>query len=439
MSANPAPRPCGDQWKDIGYVLEWRKGRQKDLEEKWRKNFPALLSGISLAAEPGRKLPPAAVQLVQWESESLLHRANRLESAASGQKQNASIKNSRSKHQVPDLLARDGAGWIVAPAAQRASAGKLEKAKAMYKSGLEKKAQRELACGVIGGEVSCKTGHSFRVSYECGNRYCVTCGPRGAVRLFAKHADKLLFVTTRLMLCGAEDCAECSKAIEEKRAPHWPPAPGVRPKMVVAKLDFTLRNTGERPGPEMMRELNTYIKRFCRAIERRFKIRRKDYGLAYCDELGGNNSNAHAHGIYVGPWLPQDKEKKQLSQLWNEITGGSFILSIKYARNFSEALFHAIKYPAKFAERSTPKRLAELERIFHKVRRFHTLAAFYAPEAPESEKPPVRRCPLCSEPMSEPVRWETLVELERRGLRDLSMVEKQMKQTPALGSVSLPP
>jgi hypothetical protein len=137
----------------------------------------------------------------------------------------------------------------------------------------------------------------------------------------------------------------------------------------------------------------------------------------------GNNNNPHAHAIYVGPWLPQ--KKKELSALWHEITGDSFILSIKYAEDFGRALYHAVKYPAKFAERSSPERLADLEIVFHRVRRFHTLAAFYAPEAPEPEAPPSWDCPVCHSPLSEPRGFEGVQELRARGLRDLAQVRAE--------------
>lgn len=439
MSSQPG-YPTGDQWKDVGFVSAWREGRRKKLQDKWREKFPSLLMGVPLAAVPGIRLPPEVVELMQWENESLTHRAQRIESTEKVKK--PKLKNgSRSRHQVPTFIAKDEAGWILAPAVARATAGKIEKAKSMYEQGLEKKAQREIACGVLGGEVVCRTGHAFRVSYECGNRYCVSCGPRGANKLFAKHHDRLLFVATRLLLCGQEDCLECSQAIEQKRLPHWPPPKGKRPRFVCAQIDFTLRHDGSMPVPERMRELNVFIKKFCRAIEKRFGINRREYGLAYCDELGGNNSNPHAHGIYVGPWLPQ--EKKQLSALWEEITKGSFILSIKYAEQFSRALYHAVKYPAKFAERSTPARLADLEVIFHRVRRFHTLAAFYAPEVPEdpeADAPQKRKCPVCFEQLSEPCRWETIAELSRRGLPDLRTAERDSTRARALiDPVALPP
>jgi hypothetical protein len=423
------PLPQGDQWKDPRYVEAWRNSHKKKIEQKWAERLryePFLLNPKQQAREA-----------TQGEYESLGKRAERLEPGAKKKARSAD----QARHQVPAMIAYDRE-WIIHPAVRWASNDKLTKSQSMYRNGLEKKAQREIACGLLGGEIECRSGHKFSSAYRCGNRYCTTCAPIDGKKLFARQADRLLFVATRLMLCGVDECAECSKAIEEKRLPHWPPPPKpARPRIVCAKLDFTLKHNPAdgMPAPERMRELNSMIKKFCRAIERRFRISRKEYGLAYCDELGGNNSNPHAHGIYVGPWLPQSKEQKELSNLWREITGGeSFILSIKFARNFSEALFHAIKYPAKFATRSSPKRLAELETVFHRVRRFHTLAAFYAPEAPEKEKPQVKRCPICDDFLTEPRGWVELRTLAARGLREIEGVRAELKKSEALGDRSPP-
>ena len=99
-------------------------------------------------------------------------------------------------------------------------------------------------------------------------------------------------------------------------------------------------------------------------------------------------------------------------------------MSLKYADSFSEALYHAVKYPAKFAERSSPRRLAELEIIFHRVRRFHTLAAFYNPDVPKPEKQ-FKRCPRCGGRMLEWFRFEGLSELRARGLRDVREAQRE--------------
>lgn len=425
--------PRGDaQWKDPAFVGRWKKSRRAELEKKWGSFHTPLLDGVPLAALPGEKLSAEVLEMVTWENESLSHRFHRLEEGIKRPKP----KNNRSHHAVPALIAKDGE-WFLTPIANRATAATLEQAKTMYEGGLDKKAQRQVACGILGGEVKCKTGHAFFVGYECGNRYCPDCGPRAARRLFAKQAPKILFASTRLFLCGVEDCKECNQAIENKTLPHWPPPRGIKPQKVCAKIDFTLRNTG-KVGPDLMRQLNVYIRRFFRAIEKRFGIERKDYGVAWCDELGAGNTNAHAHGIYVGPWLPQSKKGKELSALWSEITGGSFILSIKYARVWGQALYHALKYPAKFVNVSTPGRRADLEVIFHRVRRFHSLAAFYNPEHIAEVKPPKRNCPLCDAKLFNCGSWQSISTLKMRGLRNLSDVEKEVAKLRGMEGQSPP-
>jgi hypothetical protein len=419
--------PQGDQWKNPAFVQKWREARDQEFEErKWKQKV------CDQIFTPSPR--DVAINSMQGEFESLTARADRLEPGGTC----PAVDPQKEKHRVPTMLAFDG-GWIIHPIAQTAKPEKLTKSQRMYLDGLDKKAQREIACGLLGGIAPCGGGHKFFVHYECGNRYCTRCGPKGATKLFAKQHDRLLFVSQSLMLCGQEDCQECNQALTEKRLPHWPPPKGTRPRIVCAKIDFTLRHDlGEKklPAPERMRELNHLIKKFCRALEKRFGISRKEYGLAYCDELGGNNSNPHAHGVYVGPWLPQ--KQKELSALWHEITGDSFILSIKYAEDFTKALFHAVKYPAKFAERSSPERLADLEKVFHRVRRFHTLARFYAPEAPEPEAPPIKRCPICDSPLGEPRGWFVIADLKRGGLQDLDVVALQVQRDRGLGDRSPP-
>jgi hypothetical protein len=420
--------PEGDQWKDPRFLIEWKRTRREKIEKTWRREFNPLLIGVPLSSLPKAEVSSdeaIARQLIQFENESLIDRCHRLEG-----KEKKPKSNRGATYQVPMVLAFDRGQWLIHPCLKRATPDKLLKAKRMYEFGLEKKAQRELACGILGGEVHCKNGHSFLAPYECGNRYCTKCGPRGAQRMFARHLDKIRFAATRLMLCDKEECPECSLAIEEKRLPHWPPPRGLRPKMVCAKIDFTLKHDGTRPAPELMRKLNGFIKKFFRTLEKRYGLSRKDYGVAYCDELGGNNSNPHAHGIYVGPWLPQ--KNKELSAIWRETTGDSFIISIKYAEDLPRALHHAVKYPAKFAERSSPERLADLEIIFHRVRRFHCLAAFYAIESPEEDIVTTRKCPECGERLSQPSRWQTIEALLQKGLRDFEIVGIELAKARAL-------
>jgi hypothetical protein len=90
---------------------------------------------------------------------------------------------------------------------------------------------------------------------------------------------------------------------------------------------------------------------------------------------------------------------------------------------------HALKYSAKFVYRSTPERRAQLEKIFHRTRRVHALAAFYNPKPQLSANEPVTtqglRCPICNERVSEPSGWRPIAEFEDKGLQDIREVRRQ--------------
>jgi len=189
------------------------------------------------------------------------------------------------------------------------------------------------------------------------------------------------------------------------------------------------------PDKERIRALNNSIKKFCRAIERQLGIPRRGYGLAYCDEIGGHNTNVHAHAVYVGPWLPN--KKKELSHLWSKVTPDrSFIISIKRAKSLAAALAHATKYPAKFIAHSTPDRLAQLEKSHDRVRRFHLLGAFDKRLLPPEEKAQEekrkenfatgRACPSCGGLLSEPNGWRVLSDLSRQGLQELDQARREI-------------
>ena len=423
----------GIDWKNALAVEAWQHDRKNKFEvrsdgltaDQWTKRVIERVFARDGSYEVGP------------DYENIIERAHRDEGFARKPKP----QPKGPKFLVPAMMELCEGEWRYHPMLKRQVSGILEKSRALYTAGLTAKAVRQCACGIVGGKVICESGHEFFEAYDCELRYCPRCGPRLANVLFKKHEQRLLFVAQSLMLCGTENCAECNRAIENKELPHWPPPTGAKPRIVCAKLDFTVRSdeTGVMPAPERMRVLNRCIKKFARAIEKQFGIGRDRYGLAYCDELGGNNNNPHAHGIYVGPWLPNTK--KELAAIWEKVTEkefpGTFIISIKYARNFSEALYHAVKYPAKFAERSSPQRLAELEIIFHKVRRFHTLARFYNPDVPEVE-PEHRECPLCKldgfhSKLSAWVTLEGVLEMQRQGLRDLNEATKWARDKLANG------
>ncbi len=421
-------------WKNPVDVSVWRATRKQNLEKVWGKNFAPLLMGLSLAAdrrEPGELVPGTCLELLQQTGESLTERARRLENQ--GDSQHAT----RRAWSVPYLVGVNDAGTVIFSApGQRASDWKRRKGVPMVHADLLKKANRELACGLVGGPVKCKNGHQFHVAYECGNRYCPKCGPEGAKKLFARTLGPLRLAAARLLLCDNAACAECfwwRQGMDRAgdNLPHWPPQKNRRhPKTVVAILDFTLRNIGgsERSLREGFRFLNSRIKTFMRTLERRRGIARAEYGLLWCDELGRNNSNMHAHGIYVGPWLPQ--KKRELSELWKEVTGGmGEIVFIRFAESLERALYHAMKYPAKYAdeEKTSPERAAALEMIFHRVRRIHALASFYNMKKPDDPSGDVfNTCPLCSEQLSKPDFRFLLADLKAVGSRDVTALQREI-------------
>jgi hypothetical protein len=197
---------------------------------------------------------------------------------------------------------------------------------------------------------------------------------------------------------------------------------------VTAKMDFTSVKPGRMPTREEVRIFNTCIKRFWRALVRAMGGLPADFGLLYCDEFGGdNNTNLHAHGVYVGPVLPRQwfGKGKKLSEMWKAacrgtVFEGSFIISVKDAGGFSRGLGHALKYAGKFLS-TDPARLAELELAFHGVRRVHTLGAFYnaLPKDKQKQNECGPSCPECGSALNEGDSFLPICVLQREGRRDL--------------------
>jgi hypothetical protein len=285
----------------------------------------------------------------------------------------------------------------------------LTQALGMAKHGLRCKAKRFVLCGRIGRRIDC-TGseiHRFCQPYMCRCRYCQICGPAWFRGKFAELRVTLQPIVEHLLHEGKQ----------------------ARRKMVVAKLDFTVPNSGAMPSAGFVRQFHSDLRRFWRAAERRFDISRTQYGVAGCDEFGGGNTNLHRHCLYVGPRLPQSKARKELSALWSEIRGERSFVSIKYARSFEAALAHALQYPAKFLSASTPERLAELETTFHRTRRFSTGGAFYnvTSEREPGQDAPIGECPLCGARLCEIVEnWVPQFTLEAEGRRSVEEVRREV-------------
>jgi hypothetical protein len=208
---------------------------------------------------------------------------------------------------------------------------------------------------------------------------------------------------------------------------------------------------------------------FWRLLERTLRVKRDEYGIARCDELGGTNTNLHAHGGYVGPRLPQKRKELSalwsivwipdrirrkelmryarehgLSKLWKQLEHHEWrFVSIKPAKSFAGALAHALKYPAKFLDKSTPERLASLEKTFHRTRRVSTGGAFYrvtaVREPGDDTQLEHQFCPFCKVRLVVVhEQWQPMSTLEKEGRISLKAAEREAGLHNALGDESPP-
>jgi hypothetical protein len=244
---------------------------------------------------------------------------------------------------------------------------------------IRRKANRLANCCVTGHRLDCARhpeAHSFYQKFRCQCRYCRYCGENIFADLFHKYSG--LWPTVKGLL----------------------PRPGFRSTVVIAKLDFTAVNLGRMATPQEIREFNDDIRQCIHNVTRLRGIDSTGFGFLWCDEFGGFNSkrcayntNLHAHGVYVGPFLPQ----KLLVVEWAKIRAhkdGACVVWIESQKindpprdfyecarhRFIRALGHALKYTGKHVLRSDAARLADLEIAFHGVRRVHTMGLFYHAE-----------------------------------------------------------
>jgi hypothetical protein len=355
-----------------------------------------------------------------------------------------------SLHDGETLIGSSGESLLLSSEARAAKDGKKRKSARMFSAELEKKANRELACGLLGGVVKCIDGHKFGVWYECGNRYCIRCGPDRANESFAKILPRLRLATARLLDCGNVNCKDCypfrrgrtrREDGDQIPIPHWPPPKtGPRARRVIAILDFMLPKAGV-PDRFTARRMNAAIKKTIRTVTRRAGITRAEYGYLYTDEYGAQNTNLHAHGIYCGPRL----DFREIRRAWRKAIGSlDVIFKIKMCDQLEPAVFHAIKYPAKFGEHAAADWLAELEIAFHRVRRLHRLGAFYNMPKPEDEQEHdgrMKKCPVtgCGKPLSEPSFNRLMSDLQDEGLRDLRALVREIGKAKVLLGVGLSP
>ncbi len=250
-----------------------------------------------------------------------------------------------------------------------------EKKEERHRTGLLRKANRLANCGMTGRRLDCSQNpdHRFYGTFDCGIRYCRGCGPAIFAELFGKYMG-LWGIVEKLVV-----------------------RPGFRRQNVIATLDFTAVNLGRMPRPKDIREFNQDVRSCIQRVMAKLRIPSRQFLFLWADEFGGwdqeekrYNTNLHAHGVYVGPYLPY----KELLEAWMSLrkdkdgARGVFIKAQKLDKapremidreraRFARALGHALKYTGKHVGRADGERLAQLEAAFHGVRRVHTMGLAY--------------------------------------------------------------
>jgi len=266
-----------------------------------------------------------------------------------------------------------------------------EQKEARRRTALVRKANRLANCGVTGRRLDCSqhADHCFFGAFNCGVRYCRHCGDAIFRELFGKYMG-LWPIVERLTV-----------------------QPGVRSQNVITTLDFTAVNLYRMPLPKDIREFNQDVRVCIQRVMAKLKIASNQYLFLWCDEFGGwdikkkkYNTNLHAHGVYVGPFLPYDVLLETWIDIRKEKDGarGVYIkrqkldhaprdLGEREQARYARALGHALKYTGKHVGQSDGERLANLEAAFHGVRRVHTMGLAYHADLSCS-----CQCSLCPSP-----------------------------------------
>lgn len=327
------------------------------------------------------------------------------------------------------------------------------------RTGLLRKANRLANCKVTGRRLDCSQdpGHKFFGVFNCGNRYCRQCGSAIFSELFGKYMG--LWPIVELLVVR----------------------PGFRNINVIATLDFTAVNLGRMPAPKEIREFNQDVRACIKRVMAQHGISSRQFAFLWCDEFGGwdqkknkYNTNLHAHGVYVGPYLPY----QDLLDTWIRIrekkdgARGVFIKRPKLDRalgdvreyeraRFARALGHALKYTGKHVDRADGERLAQLEVAFHGVRRVHTMGLAYHADltckhscsvcqrvcekfnghqgdhACKAHQGGSAGCPLCNSPLMFPKEsgYAAIRTLKQEGRLDLDEARRQASRDRVFGNV----
>jgi hypothetical protein len=222
------------------------------------------------------------------------------------------------------------------------------------------KANRLMECSRYAYLYQC-TGdkkHDLFSPIYCDLRFCSRCASRQFARLIEKYEPIL-------------------KAVSSHRKA------GFR----LREITLTTRNTGSLIEGQVI-TFNLDVKNTLKVLMRGVD----GWGAIWCDEVGFNNTNLHAHVLLYGPYIPQS----QLAEVWNQISGHQVVYITEARRSGAKALIHLLKYVSK-PPSNDPEQIGLLEVAFHGTRRVHTLGLFYnyAGEDTDHEFSEWKTCPHC--------------------------------------------
>jgi hypothetical protein len=230
----------------------------------------------------------------------------------------------------------------------------------LIENDLAPKAKRYIECSRFAIRYECQgpDRHQLFSPAYCDLRFCPRCGPRQYARLMEKYTPALKFISKT-------------------------PRRGFRAR----ELTLTSKNTGSLTSDQILK--------FNRDVKKTFKILMKGvsgFGVIWCDEVGFNNTNLHAHILFYGPFISQER----LGDVWQEVSGDLIVDIRKAHASGPKALRHLLKYVSKLPA-DNPQLVGNLEVAFHGRRRVHAMGIFYnfAGSDPDHIHSEWTDCPEC--------------------------------------------
>jgi hypothetical protein len=239
------------------------------------------------------------------------------------------------------------------------------------------KANRYLECSHYGVRLQCQgeSKHDLFAPLYCDLRYCPRCGPRQFARLIQKYSPVVKLLSSR------------------RRAGY-----------LLREITLTTRKESNLTS-ECVKTFNDDVK----CTLKRLMKGAKGWGAIWCDEVGFNNINLHAHILFYGPYI----EQTHLAQVWREISGHEVVFITKAHVSGPRALIHLLKYVSK-PPADNPEIVGHLEVAFHGRRRVHALGSFYnfAGDDTDNLESEWKTCPHCGSELTRlpgSARIETLI------------------------------